>query len=180
MQTSVADKSSNVKRRKRCYTGGMIHGHDIKFMKWSLEGAKIFSTCSKAQYLAIVIDSNHRVLGTGYNGVPSGMKHCNEGGCPRVVNDVPSGTPYDYGPGLCYAIHAEANALLYSDRNDRIGGTIYVGGVPCLGCAKLIAGSGLGRIVFLNNQGARVDSELSLSLMAEAGLEVEGVADGLL
>lgn len=149
-------------------------------MKWSLAGAEIFSTCSKAQYLAIVVDSNRRILGTGYNGVPSGMTHCNEGGCPRVVNNVPSGTPYDYGPGLCFAIHAEANALLHSDRSARVGGTIYVGGVPCLGCAKLIAGSGLSRVVFLDDNGTRIDSELSLKLMADSGLEVEGLDSVLL
>lgn len=142
-------------------------------MAWSLIGAKIFSTCSKAQYMAIVTDPHGRILGTGYNGVPSGMKHCDEGGCPRITNNVPSGTPYDYGPGLCYAIHAEANALLYSDRSARIGGTIYVGGVPCFGCAKLIAGSGLGKVVYVEDD-SRTDVSQSLEVM-RASLNVVGI-----
>ena len=119
--------------------------------------------------MAIVTDPHGRLLGTGYNGPPSGMTHCDEGGCPRVVNNVPSGTPYDYGPGLCFAIHAEANALLYSDRSARIGGTIYVGGVPCFGCAKLIAGSGLSKVVYIHDPN-RADGKQSIDLL-ESNLE---------
>ena len=158
----------------------MLSDKDIKYMKWSLQGADLFSTCSKAQYLAIILDTHGRVVGTGYNGVPSGMKHCVDGGCPRVVNNVPSGTPYDYGPGLCYAIHAEANAILHSDRTARLDGTIYVGGVPCFGCAKQIASSGLGRLVYLQNETSRTDASQSLELIASVGIEVAGVDPTLL
>lgn len=157
----------------------MIDNWDIKVMKWSLAGAEIFATCSKAQYMAIVLDKNRRVLGTGYNGVPSGMTHCVDGGCPRVVNNVPSGTPYDYGEGLCYAIHAEANALLHSDRSARIGGTIYVGGIPCFGCAKLISGSGLGRVVYLHND-TQTDADQSLDTMQRSGLDLDRLDPALL
>lgn len=149
-------------------------------MKWSLSGAEIFSTCSKAQYMAIVVDSNRRILGTGYNGVPSGMTHCKDGGCPRSINNIESGSPYDYGPGLCYAIHAEANALLHSDRSARINGTIYVGGVPCFGCAKLIAGSGLGRLVYIGNETNRTDSDQSLKVIRESGLQIDRLDPNLL
>jgi len=142
-------------------------------MKWSLEGAKIFSTCSKAQYMAIVVDSNRRILGTGYNGTPSGMQHCNDNGCPRVANNAPSGSPYDYGLGLCFAIHAEANALLHSDRSARVGGTIYVGGLPCFGCAKLIAGSGLARLVYLGNEADREDHTQSIEVLSKSGIKIE-------
>jgi dCMP deaminase len=153
----------------------MISNWDKKCLLWSLSGAEIFSTCSKAQYMAIVVDINRRILGSGYNGVPSGMTHCSDGGCPRVVNNVPSGTPYDYGDGLCYAIHAEANALLHSDRSARVGGTIYIGGAPCFGCAKLIAGSGLSRVVFVGNQSSREDWDQSISVLEHSGLTVEVV-----
>lgn len=149
-------------------------------MKWSLEGAKIFSTCSKAQYMAIVVDENRRILGTGYNGAPSGIEHCSDNGCPRVANNAPSGSPYDYGPGLCFAIHAEANALLYSDRSARLGGTIYVGGSPCFGCAKLISGSGLKRIVYLGNESEREDYEQSLDIMHRSGIIVDRLDPNIL
>ena len=45
-----------------------------------------------------VIVRHDRVISTGYNGVPSGMKNCLEGGCLRCQNPgrrFPSGTGYD-------------------------------------------------------------------------------------
>jgi deoxycytidylate deaminase len=49
--------------------------------------------------------------------------------------------------GNCIAIHAEANAILYSSPEQREGATIYITGVPCFGCAKLIANSGIQEVV---------------------------------
>lgn len=144
---------------------------DLKWMRWCLAGAEIFSTCSKAQYMAVVVDANGHVLGTGYNGGPAGVEHCTEGGCPRVVNNVPSGTPYDYGPGLCIAIHAEPNAIMHSDYTDRIGSTLYVNGPPCFGCAKLISNSGVRRLVYLEDR-SRTDFAQSEQFMQTAGLIV--------
>lgn len=43
----------------------------------------------------------------------------------------------------CPSLHAEANALMVSDRSLRVGGTIYVTSHPCMACAKLISNSGL-------------------------------------
>jgi dCMP deaminase len=47
-------------------------------------------------------------------------------------------------------VHAEANAIVQSARNGvRLDGAdIYVTASPCFGCFKLIANSGLKRIVF--------------------------------
>lgn len=47
----------------------------------------------------------------------------------------------------CPSLHAEANALMRGDRNAREGGTIYVTSHVCMGCAKLIANSGLTDVV---------------------------------
>jgi deoxycytidylate deaminase len=47
----------------------------------------------------------------------------------------------------CPALHAEANALLVGDRRDRVGGTLYTTAHVCQGCAKLIANSGIVRVV---------------------------------
>ncbi|BBC53836.1 putative deoxycytidylate deaminase [Mycobacterium phage PP] len=50
---------------------------------------------------------------------------------------------YDDGPTRCVAVHAEANALLYCDREDLVGATIYVTREPCDGCLKLIEAAGV-------------------------------------
>ena len=46
------------------------------------------------------------------------------------------------------AVHAEANALLYCDREDLIGATIYITRPPCFDCQKLIAAAGIEAVVW--------------------------------
>lgn len=105
--------------------------------------AEKFSTCAKRQYAAVVVAKNKRVIGFGYNGSPSGLPHCTDGFCPRLHDDSPSGSNYD----RCISQHAEAGALMWSDPGLRIGATLIVNGPPCMGCAKLIASSGISRLV---------------------------------
>jgi len=120
------------------------HQRDLKFLRWSLAGARIFSTCGKRQHMAIIVDARGFVVGVGYNGVPSGFTHCIDGGCPRLNNASPPGSSYED----CLSNHAEQNALLNSfTRDARTGGTIYVTGEPCFTCAKLITNSGITRVV---------------------------------
>lgn len=90
-----------------------------------------------------MIVQKRRIRSTGYNGPPSGHPHCDEGACPRAASEAASGWAYDH----CIAIHAEANAILYSSPEERDGATIYITGVPCFGCAKFIANSGITEVV---------------------------------
>ena len=113
-------------------------------------GGQEFSTCTNRQFMAIILDTDGIQVGSGWNGAPSGMLHCADGGCPRSIlhqnvalGDFGRGPSYDN----CVAVHAEANALLHSDWSRRKDGTIYIGGPPCWDCAKLIANSGLARVV---------------------------------
>lgn len=121
-----------------------IKSHELKWLTATKQLAQIFSTCSKKQYFAVVLAPNKRVAGVGYNGSPPGMGHCVDGHCPRAVENSPSGSQYDN----CISQHAEAGALLWSDISVRQGGTLIVNGPPCMGCAKLIASSGIKRVVY--------------------------------
>jgi dCMP deaminase len=105
--------------------------------------ASQFSTCSKRQYAAVVLEKTGRVIGFGYNGSPPGVGHCDQGYCPRLHMNSPSGSVYDN----CIAQHAEANALLWTDPAQRSDATLIVNGPPCFGCAKQIASSGVRRLV---------------------------------
>lgn len=134
--------------------------------------APLFSTCSKAQYFSVVIMPNGRVAGVGYNGSPPGMGHCVDGFCPRSRQNSPSGSVYDN----CIAQHAEANALLWSDPAQRVGGTLIVNGPPCYGCAKQIASSGIARVV-CNTRSEYKDWESSKTLLQAAGIDVVEVLD---
>jgi dCMP deaminase len=100
------------------------------------------SNCVRRRHGAVIV-KQRRIRSTGYNGPPSGHPHCDDGACPRARAETPSG----WGHDNCVAIHAEANAILYSSPEEREGASIYITGVPCFGCAKLIANSGITEVV---------------------------------
>ena len=145
---------------------------DRQWLQMCMAGSLIFSTCAKTQYMCIIVDDKERVIGLGYNGVPSGMTHCKDGGCPRYLNDVPPGTPYDYGEGLCFSGHAEQNALAHGDGSRYEGATLYVNGRPCLTCAKIIACSGIKRIVITAGTEERLHSDIMSDFLNSAQVEL--------
>jgi dCMP deaminase len=100
------------------------------------------SNCMRRRHGSVIV-RQRRIRSTGYNGPPSGHPHCDEGACPRARAESVSG----WGHDNCIAIHAEANAILYSSPEERDGATIYITGPPCFGCAKLIANSGITEVV---------------------------------
>ena len=122
----------------------MVDRKDIQFIKLCVEASKIFSTCSKKKYCAVLVDHLNHIVGFGYNGGPSGYTHCDEGGCPRVEENSPSGSLYDN----CIAIHAEANALLHSDYSTKAE-RLYINGRPCFDCAKLIANTTVKKLYYI-------------------------------
>lgn len=127
------------------------------------------SICSRRQVGAVIVDSRNFPVGAGYNGPPAGFKigtSC-QGICPRVSNKTP-----DYNN--CIAIHAEANALLFAARSQYEGGTIYVTHLCCYGCAKLIANSGLARVVVRKYNTER-DFAPAQYLLETSGLIVQGI-----
>ncbi|QJD52135.1 deoxycytidylate deaminase [Mycobacterium phage MA5] len=104
------------------------------------------SDCERSKVGAVVV-KDRRVRGTGYNGAPSGRPGCDT--CPRrLAAAVPGVSDYDSGPTRCVSVHAEANALLYADRDDLIGATLYITRAPCPGCQKLIDAAGIERVVY--------------------------------
>lgn len=116
-----------------------------QYMDWCLAGAEVFATCGKRQYMAILLDARHRVVGVGYNGGPARAKHCVDGGCPRLAENSPPGSNYDN----CIAIHAEQNAFLNSVSDARI---LIVNGPPCYTCAKMIVNSSVEAVYFLPDE----------------------------
>lgn len=150
----------------------MITHKDNQWLTFCESGARIFSTCGKNKVFSIIVDASNHIVGQGYNGVPSGMVHCEDGGCPRFLNDVPSGTNYDSGPGLCFAAHAEANALAHGDGTRYKESTIYVNCSPCLACARQIAASGIKRIVYLVKDDRHCDTTTA-NFLDTAGVDVD-------
>lgn len=105
--------------------------------------------CVRRQVGAVIVKHN-RIVSTGYNGAPAGEDGClSNGACPRAHSLTKPYTNYDdpKSPGYCIAVHAEANALLYADRANTEGATLYCTDAPCGGCDKLIRGAGIVRVV---------------------------------
>ena len=142
---------------------------DLRWLEACVRMASLFSTCTRRQYAAFIVDPTGRVIGFGYNGSPPGQPHCSDGACPRANSDVAHGSAYDSGPGRCIAVHAEANALLFSDATARAGATLYVNGPPCADCAKLIAASGVARVVHTP------DDAYAATALADMGVMVDEV-----
>ncbi len=129
------------------------------------------ATCSRRKHGAVIVQGR-RIVSTGYNGGPSGVTHCIDGGCPRAESPAPQGHDYE----ACIAIHAEANALLFSGPDERDGATLYCTGAPCFGCAKLIANSGVDEVVAAGGRYEGWDHVRDFLL--EAGVRVR-LLDGL-
>lgn len=103
------------------------------------------STCDRAFVGCTLVNEDHRIVSTGYNGSVSGNPHCIDVG--HTMRD-----------GHCIAtIHAEMNALLYAAREGiSVKGTIaYITHFPCLNCTKALIQAGIKEIIYRDDY--RVD-----------------------
>lgn len=125
--------------------------------------------CNLGQFGAVIVSSENRIMATGYNGPPGRSKlKCVD--CPRHQVDAQVTKP-TYSD--CFTIHAEANALLFCDRRDAVGGTMYVTGMPCPDCAKLVANAGIARVVYLVDDRAKLrDPDKVHDIFNNSGIEV--------
>ncbi|MCK8828025.1 cytidine/deoxycytidylate deaminase family protein [Natroniella acetigena] len=124
------------------------------------------STCLRRKVGALLV-KDKRVLATGYNGVPSGLEHCQEVGCLREQKEVPSGERHE----LCRGLHAEQNAIIQAALHGISieGAILYCTHQPCILCTKMIINAGIDQIIF---KGGYPDS-LALEMIEEAGIELQ-------
>jgi dCMP deaminase len=103
------------------------------------------STCLRRSVGAILV-KDKRILATGYNGAPSGLRHCLEVGCLREQLNIRSGERHE----LCRGLHAEQNAIIQSALHgvSLKGATLYCTNHPCIICAKMIINAGIVRVLY--------------------------------
>jgi dCMP deaminase len=101
--------------------------------------------CSRRKVAALIV-KDLRIISTGYNGTPRGVKNCFEGGCPRCASDTPSGTNL----GDCVCCHAEENAITQAAYHGISvnKALLYCTLTPCLLCAKMIINAGIIEVVY--------------------------------
>lgn len=102
------------------------------------------STCLRRCVGALLV-KDKRILSTGYNGTPSGLRHCGQVGCVRQQMKVPSGERHE----LCRGLHAEQNAIIQAAYHGVSikGSVLYVTCHPCSVCAKMIINAGITEVV---------------------------------
>ena len=140
---------------------------DRRFMDIAKSVATWSSCVRNGRKVGSVIVRNNRILTTGYNGAPAGIKSCKERGfCLRDKLGIASGTRAE----LCYAIHAEQNAVIQAAKMGISveGATIYVTHQPCSVCTRILINSGISRIVYDN----AYPDDFSLELLKESGIEL--------
>ncbi|MBA7530101.1 tRNA-specific adenosine deaminase [subsurface metagenome] len=124
------------------------------------------STCRRHHVGAVAV-RNKRILATGYNGAPSGLKDCLELGCLRDELNIPSGTRQE----ICRGIHAEQNVIIQASLHgvSLEESTIYATHTPCVLCAKMLVNARIKRYVSFGeyNDAAFID------LFREAGIKVD-------
>lgn len=145
-------------------------GWDQYFMDIALVAASR-SNCSR-RHVAAVLVRDRRIISTGYNGTPRGVRNCSDGGCPRCNSNTPSG----HGLGDCLCSHAEENSIVQAAYHGISvkGSTLYTTYSPCLSCAKMIINAGIVEVVY--HQHYTID-DVSMKLLHEAGVSVRSVDD---
>ncbi len=122
------------------------------------------ATCLRRQVGAILV-KNKRILATGYNGAPAGLRHCEEVGCLREDISIPSGQRHE----ICRGLHAEQNAIIQAAYHgiSISGSTLYCTNKPCVICAKMVINAGIKKIFYEEGY----DDALADQMLTEAGIE---------
>ncbi len=141
---------------------------DKRFMELAETVAGWSSCFQENRHIGAVIVRDKRILTTGYNGAPAGVKSCVERGeCLRRKKNIASGTMQE----VCYAVHAEQNAIIQAAKLgvSLEGATLYCTHQPCVICARMIINSGVKKVYYKHGY----PDAFALELFAEAGVEIE-------
>lgn len=126
------------------------------------------STCLRRQVGAVLV-KKERIIATGYNGAPRGIRHCLELGCLRESMGIPSGHRYE----LCRGVHAEQNAIInaayYGVATE--GAVLYCTHQPCNICARMIVNAGIVKVVYEEE----FYDELAQKFFKEAKIELKNL-----
>ena len=123
------------------------------------------STCLRRKVGAVIV-KDKRILSTGYNGAPSGIKHCYETGCLREKLKVPSGERHE----LCRGLHAEQNAIIQAAYHgvEIKGSVLYCTNLPCIICTKMHINAGIIKIYYKDGY----PDKLSKDMLDEAKIDL--------
>jgi dCMP deaminase len=144
------------------------HARRPDWDEYFMDIAHVVSTrgnCRRRKVAAVIV-SDRRIISTGYNGTPRGIRNCYEDGCPRCASDASSGENL----GECICAHAEENAIVQAAYHGIAlrKSTLYCMLSPCLMCTKMIINAGIREVVYETEY---CFTEQARSLFTEAGVE---------
>jgi dCMP deaminase len=124
-------------------------GWDLRFLSL----AKHVSQWSKdpsTKVGSVIVDPSRRVLSMGYNGFPAQIKDDQEDYLNRDLK-------------LKKVVHAEANSIIFAQR-DLSTSTLYVWPfMPCSNCAGLVIQSGIKKVVSVENDNPKWQGSFRLT-----------------
>jgi dCMP deaminase len=136
------------------------------------------ANCTGRRVGAVIV-RDRRILSTGYNGTPSQMANCEDGGCERCANPGAFGSGEGYD--LCICVHAEQNALLAAARFGVAveGCTLYTTLQPCFGCLKELLQASVDGVAYLHPWQSKFGAQYAalVSRMGEGRFRRVAVAD---
>lgn len=123
------------------------------------------STCRR-RHVGAVLVKDKRILATGYNGAPSGLRHCLDIGCLREDLEIPSGERHE----LCRGLHAEQNVIIQAAYHGVLirEATLYCTNLPCSICTKMIINAGIVEILYLDGYA----DTMTKDMLDEAGIKL--------
>ncbi len=128
------------------------------------------STCLRRKVGAVLV-KDKRILCTGYNGAPAGLKHCLEIGCLRQRLGIKSGQRHE----LCRALHAEQNVLIQAAFHGIAvaDSVLYCTNLPCSICTKMLINAGIKCIYYEEGY----PDDLSKEMLKEANINLVKLSD---
>lgn len=118
----------------------------ISWHEYFMSVAQLAAKRSKdpsTQVGACIVNTQNKIIATGYNGMPNGVQD----------NLIPWNKEGEYlATKYAYVVHAELNAILNCVLTNQTGCRLYVSLFPCNECAKAIIQSGIRHVVFLSDK----------------------------
>jgi len=135
----------------------MINKWHLRYLALAAGDIASWSKDPSTKVGAVIVNSDNKIIGTGYNGLPRGMDD-------RKITDREF--------KIKHVVHAEMNAIFNSTCNVK-GATLYISHPPCAQCAKLINAAGIKRVLWLHNEefAERWDSNDAEDVFAAGGVD---------
>lgn len=143
-----------------------------KFIDYYMKVADLTSKLSYARRLQVgaLIVKGNQIIGTGYNGMPTGW----DNNCEDTVWHSDGERTLKTKPEV---LHAESNAIAKVSRSTESseGATLFCTHAPCIDCAKLIYQSGISSVYYRD----AYRSEDGIRFLKLSGVNVHHYTDSI-